>query len=93
MLKMARRALIDVFGGWMNLRARDIADSMGNRSADRNSIGLVQQALGKIQGLKGPFELAAQAWRQVPTPANFSRPFRPFPSLLANLPRPEPRPQ
>lgn len=86
MMKMRKKSLIDVFTGWMNRRARDIADSMGNRSADAYSISLVQQTLGKLEGLKGFFELAAQGCTMSRTSGGSTgRGFKPF--LLHREPR------
>lgn len=85
MLKINKKALIDVFSGWMNRRARDIANDMGNRTADAYSISLVQQTLGKMQGLKGFFELAASGFTMSRTSGSSGRAFKPF------LLHPEPR--
>lgn len=89
MMKMRKMALIDVFTGWQNRRARDIADSMGNRSADAYSISLVQQTLGKLQGLKGVFELAANAYRAFKIGGTTGRPYKP--TFAFPAPHPEPR--
>ncbi len=82
MMKMRKRALIDVFTGWMNTRARDIADSMGNRSADAYSISLVQQTLARfdgLKGLKGFFELAVGGFAMSHASSGTTgRPFKPF---------------
>ena len=48
----------------MNKTAREIANTLGNRSPEKHSIALVQKALierfsEKWKGLKGVFELAA----------------------------------
>lgn len=62
MMKMKVKSLIDVFTGWQNTRARNIADGLGNLGAWAHPIALVQQALAKfdgLKGLKGHFELAA----------------------------------
>ncbi len=84
-MRINTKALIDVFTGWRNIRARDIANDLGNRTADKYSISLVEQALGKIEGLKGVFELAAHAFSAARGSGATGRSFKPF--LLSRAPR------
>ena len=84
MMKLQVQNLADAFG-WMNLRARDFADTLGNRIASRFNVGLVMQAAGKINSMRGAFEIAANAWRMVATPESTGRAFKPF--LLSREPR------
>ncbi len=62
-MRLNKGNLIDVFSGWMNKTAREIVNTLGNRSPEKHSIGLVQKALTdrfseRWKGLKGVFELA-----------------------------------
>ena len=84
-MKLRAQNLADAFG-WMNVKARDFADSFGNRIASAFNISLVLQAAGHTTSVRGPFEMAANAWRRVSTPPQSSgRAFKPF------LLHPEPR--
>jgi len=86
MMKLGVKNLVDVFG-WMNVRARDIAYSMGNATASLLNICKVMQATGKIQSLMGPFEMAASAIFQRPITGSTGRPFRPLNFINSREPR------
>lgn len=93
MFKMSRKALVDAFTGFGNKRARDVADSMGNRTADAYSISLVQQTLShqehtKPTGIRGFFELAAHAWKPNKSGnGTTGRPYKPTFAFAAPEPR------
>lgn len=95
MFKRTRKALIEAFTGFNNRDARDVADSMGNRSADAHSIAQVYETLRnqhheKAAGIRGFFELAAQAWKSVRVGGGSTgRPYKPTFGFMA--PAPEPR--
>jgi hypothetical protein len=90
-MKLQVKNLADVFG-WMNVHARHIAHSFGNRIASNNNIALVMEAAGKIHSLMGPFEMAARAMKFVHSSSGTTgRPFKPFSALL--FPAPELRPR
>lgn len=92
-MRFSRKALIEVFTGFNNKRARDIADSMGNRSADAHSIAQVYETLrhqdgAKAPGVRGFFELAANAWKSMkPSSGSTGRPYRPTFAFAAPEPR------
>jgi hypothetical protein len=85
MSKVSVQNLAHVFG-WMNVKARDIADSLGNRIASAMNIALVLQAAGKTSSLQGAFEMATQAMRMMRPQGSSGRPFRPFPMLPERQP-------
>ena len=60
MRKLEVKALSSVFD-WLNIRARDFADSFGNRSATRENIALVMQAAGNVESKRGYLEMAFNA--------------------------------
>ncbi len=64
MRKLEVKALSSVFD-WLNVRARDIADSFGNRSATRENIAKVMQAAGNVDSKRGYLEMAFNAVRMV----------------------------
>jgi hypothetical protein len=88
MMKMSRKNLADVFG-WMNVKARDFADSLGNLSGTLKNIQLVESCTKNIIGMRGAFELAAHAWKSVKlNTSTTGRPYRPtfaFPAPALEL--------
>ncbi|OFW87446.1 MAG: hypothetical protein A3J37_02385 [Alphaproteobacteria bacterium RIFCSPHIGHO2_12_FULL_45_9] len=89
MMKLKAQNLADAFG-WMNVRARDFADSFGNRVASAFNVSLVLQAAGKINSVRGAFEIAAHAWKSVkPIGGTTGRPYRP--TFAFSAPALEPR--
>lgn len=90
-MKLQIKNLADVFG-WMNVHARHIAQSLGNRIASNHNIGLVMEAAGKINSVMGAFEMAANAMKFIHTSSGTTgRPFRPFHALLYRAPELSPR--
>lgn len=90
-MRLQVKNLADAFG-WMNIHARHIAHSFGNRIASNHNIALVMEAAGKIHSMMGPFEMAAKAMRFVHSSSGTTgRPFKPFRALL--FPAPELRPR
>lgn len=89
-MRLQIKNLADAFG-WMNIHARNIAHSFGNRIASNNNIALVMEAAGKINSMMGPFEMAAKAVRFIHSSGTTGRPFKPFNALLFQAPELSPR--
>lgn len=96
-MRLNTRNLIDVFSGWMNKTAREIVNTLGNRSPEKHLIALVQTALTerfseKWKGLKGVFELAAVSRNISQGTGSVGRLMRLLASAYPWLRGPEPRP-